>query len=348
MGKRTWFIILTLVAVTAASPACGLASPEPEPTHTPTPLPTDAPVSEDTPAPSPTDTPVPEDTPTPLPTDTPVVTDTPQATPAWQFGHTWTRPADGIVMVYVMAGEFRMGSTDAEVDAALELCSQYSDACWCGRFEREQPAHMVALDGFWIDRNAVTNVQYARCVAVGDCEEPAYSGDSLFNGPDYPVVGVNWHNAAAYCQWAGARLPTEAEWEYAARGPERGTFPWGERFDRTRLNFCDVNCEFDWRAAEYDDGYRYTAPVGSYADGASWYGALDMAGKVWERVADWYGGYPGARQVNPTGPSSGDHKGLRGGSWDIDPSNTRSASRHRGNPDVTWNGGGFRCARGSG
>ena len=130
-------------------------------------------------------------------------------------------------------------------------------------------------------------------------------------------------------------------------GPGPAHIPLGDRLDSTRLNFCDVNCEFDASAAEYDDGYRYTAPVGTYPDGASWCGALDMAGNVWEWVADWYGSYPSGRQVNPTGSSSGEHRVLRGGSWDIDPSNTRSASRHRGNPDVTWHGGGFRCARGS-
>lgn len=164
---------------------------------------------------------------------------------------------------------------------------------------------------------------------------------------DHPVVGVNWYNAVAYCQWAGARLPTKAEWEYAARGPEGRVFPWGDTFDGTRLNFCDANCEYDWNTAEYDDGYRYTAPVGTCADGVSWCGALDMAGNVWEWVADWYGPYPSGGQVNPTGPSSGESRVLRGGSFGFGPYYTRGADRPISNPVFARPTEGFRCARDS-
>jgi len=263
------------------------------------------------------------------------------------LGDRWTRPTDGMVMVYVPAGEFQMGSTDADVDAALDLCNQYRDDCRRERFEREQPAHPVALDGFWIDRTEVTNAQYARCVADGDCEESKLADDSRFNGPHYPVVGVNWHNAAAYCKWAGARLPTEAEWEYAARGPKRWTFPWGDSLDASRLNFCDVNCDLDWRAVEYDDGYRYTAPVGSYPEGASWCGAFDMAGNVWEWMNDWYQAdyYSVSPYSNPQGPDSGSFKVLRGGAWYYSWNYVRAAYRTGNNPHYSYFSGivGFRC-----
>jgi len=288
--------------------------------------------------------------------NTPTATAIPSPTPvpAPVLGATWTRPADGMVMVYVPAGEFQMGSTDAEVDAALELCNQYHRGCERAWFEREQPVHTVALDGFWIDRTEVTNRQYARCVAAGACNPPArsdsYSRDSYYGNSaygDYPVIWVSWDDAVDYCAWAGGRLPTEAEWEYAARGPEGRTFPWGDGFDGTRLNYCDANCEFDWSDGAVDDGYADTAPVGSYPAGASWAGALDLAGNVWEWVADWYGAYPSGRQENPTGPSSGEDRVVRGGSWGSGPYRVRAAYRD-GFPPVYRNAYiGFRCARSS-
>ena len=176
---------------------------------------------------SPTPTPTPTEAPTEAPTDQPteVVTEVLTATPAEEatpsLGDTWTRPADGMVMVYVPAGEFKMGSIGGDDD--------------------EQPVHTVALDGFWIDRTEVTKAQYEQCVAAGACT-PCY-GDSPYD--DYPAIYVTWYQAGTYCGWAGGRLPTEAEWEYAARGPEARVFPWGDEFDGTRLNFCDANCERD-------------------------------------------------------------------------------------------------------
>ena len=231
-------------------------------------------------------------------------------------GDTWTRPADGMEMVYVPSGEFQMGRNDGAGD--------------------EKPVHTVALDGFWLDRTEVTNSQYRQCVAAGVCSASENEDDPRHNGDDQPVVYVDWNDAQRYCQWAGARLPTEAEWEYAARGPEGRVYPWGGTFDPNRAN-----------TRGQDDGYERTAPVGSYPGGASWVGALDMSGNVWEWVADWYGDYPSGKQVNPTGPATGDLKVLRGGSWVDSSLDVRGAFRY-------WNGlgrwfvsVGFRCARSS-
>ena len=187
---------------------------------------------------------------TPPEAPTEALTATPAEEPTPSLGDTWTRPTDGMVMVYVPAGEFEMGSDDGEVDYALQLCNEYFGDCEREWFEDEQPVHTVALDGFWIDQTEVTNGQYRRCVKSGACDSPAessssthdsYYGNSAYD--DYPVIYVSWHQAAAHCVWAGARLPTEAEWEYAARGPQGRVFPWGNEFDGMRLNYCDANCE---------------------------------------------------------------------------------------------------------
>nr|NIN64075.1 SUMF1/EgtB/PvdO family nonheme iron enzyme [Anaerolineae bacterium] len=289
-----------------------------------------------------------------VPTEAPTATPAEEPTPS--LGDIWTRPADGMVMVYVPAGEFEMGSDDDEVDYALQLCNDYFGDCEREWFEDEQPVHIVALDGFWIDRTEVTNGQYRRCVEAGACDPPAESGSSTHDSyyghsayDDYPVIYVSWHQAAAYCAWAGARLPTEAEWEYAARGPQGRVFPWGDEFDGTRLNYCDANCEEDWADETVDDGYADTALVGSFPAGASWCDVQDLAGNVWEWVADWRDSdyYDRSPSQNPTGPSSGEYKVLRGGSWNSVPHHVRSANRLGHDPDCTINLVGFRCARGS-
>lgn len=258
------------------------------------------------------------------------------------LGDTWTRPNDGMVMVYVPAGTFEMGSSDADIDAALELCREDRETCQRETFADEQPAHTVSLDDFWIDQTEVSNRQYRQCVEAEACEEPGCGEADEFNADEQPVVCVTWHQADAYCAWAGGRLPTEAEWEYTARGPEGHRYPWGDAFDGTRLNYCDVNCPFQWADQEVDDGYTYTAPVGTFPDGASWCGALDMAGNVWEWVADWHGQYPDEPQENPTGPS-GIRRVVRGGAWDLDRAFVRSALRNWGLPDSVSNVSGFRC-----
>jgi len=229
-------------------------------------------------------------------------------------------------MVYVPAGEFIMGS-DWDSD--------------------EQPVHTVYLDAFYIDKYEVTNAQYRKCVEAGACEEPGCWDDSDFDALDQPVVCVNWYHAQDYCEWAGKQLPTEAEWEKAARGTDGLIHPWGNTFDGTRLNFADKNTSFEWSDLNWDDGYAGTAPVGSYLDGASPYGALDMAGNVREWVADWYdsGYYAASPESNPKGPASGDDRVRRGGSWYDDELHVRAANRSWRSPDFTSENLGFRCAR---
>jgi len=306
----------------------------------------------------PTNTPVPTamSTPTLIPTPTdvpsPLTTPTPEG---GSLGDTWTRPADGMVMVYVPGGVFQMGSTVAEIDAAFEQCEQRHGGNTCHRsdFEDEFPQHSVTLDDFWIDQTEVTNAQYRRCVEVGSCEPPDIAGsdarDTYYRSSDYddyPVLYINSYQAAQYCSWAEARLPTEAEWEYAAGGPEERGFPWGDEFDGTRLNYCDVNCTNDWADKTVDDGYADTAPAGNYPEGVSWCGALDMAGNVFEWVADWYGDYPAEPQVNPSGPSSGEYRVIRGGSWDDAPYQVRTTNRYELLPNIQWaDYVGFRCAK---
>jgi len=269
---------------------------------------------------------------------------------ASSLGDIWTRPADGMEMVYVPGGEFQMGSSDAEVDVALGMCNTYYSDCERAWFEVEQPVHTVELDSFWIDRTELTNGQYQQCVEAGACDPPrdtgsdtrsAYYGDSAYD--DYPVVNVDWHQADAYCTWVGGRLPTEAEWEYAARGPEGRRFPWGDEYDGTKLNSCDVNCKYDWAEEVFDDGYADTAPVGSYPSGASWCGAFDLAGNVWEWMADRFGEYSFERQINPTGPTSGTSRTLRGDAADGTRSVSRSAARHGMAANRAYQYTGFRC-----
>jgi len=301
----------------------------------------------------------PQPTPTPIPpTATPVP---PTPTPVPALGVTRTRPADGVVMVYVPAGEFRMGSTDAEVDEALQGCPQADKSRCRPVFERELPKHAVALSGFWIDQTEVTNAQFAAFLSEkGNQEEGGRTwleegNDALIeqSGGKYqpksgyaghPVIEVTWYGAAAYCKWAGARLPTEAEWEYAARGSDGRTFPWGDQFDGARLNYCDAKCELDLADKAFDDGYPETAPVGSYPQGASWCNALDMAGNALEWGADWYGHYTEGQQMNPAGPASGETHVVRGGSCAGSRIEMRSAYRTRGTPYLTYNFIGFRCA----
>ncbi len=273
------------------------------------------------------------------------------------------RGDDGAEMVLVPAGDFWMGSDQAEVTGVVEECKNSGgkeDACkaW---YERELPRHRVVLDGFYLDRVEVSNALFERFVrATGHrtTAEERGSGESWeekdgkwsfvdLKGatwrnprdrgqpePQHPVVQVSWHDAAAYCQWAGKRLPTEAEWEKAARGTDGRRYPWGQ----------------DWNPAWANGGMsvRATRPVGSYPAGASPYGALDMAGNLLEWTADWFGQdyYGKSPERNPTGPGSGLLRVLRGGSWGNHPLDLRTAYRGSNPPEFHHAIAGFRCARG--
>ncbi len=257
--------------------------------------------------------------PTAMPTDTPTATPTsmPTATPA--PGATQVSAADGMVMVYVPAGDFNMGSLAG--------------------FPDEQPVHTVYLDAYWIDRTEVTNAMYARCVAAGACLYPMIKHSNTHFGyyysleyANYPVIGLKWSSAETYCAWAGRRLPTEAEWEKAARGTDGRNYPWGNGGPSSGL-------------LNFNNPAGDTTSVGSYRFGASPYGALDMAGNVTEWVADWYAaGYYGiSPSSNPTGPATGQYRGLRGGSWHSDEYSVRSADRRWIEPDSREITVGFRC-----
>jgi formylglycine-generating enzyme required for sulfatase activity len=266
------------------------------------------------------------------------------------LGDSWTRPTDGATMVFVPGGTFKMGSTQAEIEAAFELCEQYRGEGHCRRvlFEDETPAHRVSLDSFWIDRTEVTNAQYDLCVETGGCRPVDCENQFPKDRSEKAVGCVTWPDAQAYCRWAGARLPTEAEWEYAARGPDGYIFPWGDAFDPARLNYCDINCTYKWQDRNYDDGYNWPAPVGSFESGASWCGAQDMAGNAWEWVADWYdfGYYANSPAYNPQGPDAGSERVVRGGSAHWFPPYQRSANRIGISPWAVYASGGFRCAAG--
>ena len=243
---------------------------------------------------------VPSSTPIPaIPTETPIPftpTPTPTATP----DNIRISPNDGMTQIHIPAGKFFMGGMDVY------------------RENDEQPAHEVFIDSFWMDQVEVTTGMYDLCVRAGTCRPPRqlrsdnreeYYGNPEFR--DYPVVNVAWFDANAYCQWAGRRLPTEAEWERAARGDDKRNYPWGDELPN-EYNSNSLNTVGD------------TTRVGSYAEGASPYGVLDMAGNVWEWVSDYYRAdyYSKSPLENPQGPSAEDvfdsMRVIRGGSFQED------------------------------
>lgn len=251
------------------------------------------------------------------------------ATPSLPAGATRAAPVDDMAQVFVPAGSFYMGSGEADSQASAD----------------ERPMHLVDLDSFWMDKTDVTNALYARCVQAGACTAPASASSATrrayYGSPQYasyPVVNVTWNDAAAYCAWAGRRLPTEAEWEKAARGPsaspaEARLYPWGINApDASLLNF--------------DHPQGDTTPVGQYPLGASPYGALDMAGNVWQWVNDWYASdyYAASPARNPAGPAASQYRVMRGGSFDFAAVSMRLANRERDVPAHYEVSLGFRCA----
>ena len=253
----------------------------------------------------------PPTTTTPVPSDTPVSTQIPFTSTPESASTSVTlkiSPTDGMTQLFIPAGTVKMGG----LDVLLE--------------NDEIPAHDVTLNAIWMDQVEVTNGMYGLCVQAGVCRLPVklnsdnhgdYFGNPEFQ--DYPVIQITWYDANAYCQWAGRRLPTEAEWERAARGDDMRTYPWGgeppnEQNSNANNTVGDI------------------ARVGSYAAGASPFGVLDMAGNVWEWVADYYNAkyYAESPAANPTGPENGglNHlRVIRGGSFQDNLFNLRISNR---------------------
>lgn len=232
----------------------------------------------------------------------------------------------GVSMHLVPAGEFKMGVVDGQQEAG--------------------PVHTVKLDDFYIDKYEVTNSLYKACVDAGGCIPPQSS--EFYDNPNYaefPVVNVDWYMAAAYCAWRGTALPTEAQWEKAARGTDERIYPWGNDISCKEANYFDnsipQNC---------GDGL---VKVGTYSAGVSPYGVYEMAGNAIEWVADWYEGdvsindryYANSPSSNPQGPATGDRKVIRGGSWRNIPFDLRTTTRNWDYPSVFHFTIGFRCAK---
>lgn len=271
------------------------------------------------------------------PTNTnPLVTIATKTLPPLQLAQTpvsrnedWTmiiETFDGVEMVLVPTGCFMMGSEDDS--------------------DGEKPVHKVCFEKpFWLDRTEVTNRQFAQF--NGEVTHSSY-----FSGDNRPRENVTWEEASAYCASRGAHLPTEAEWEYAARGPDALVYPWGNTFDCHLGNFDDETKQ-DASVIEGGTGcdrFDETAPVGSFPQSDSWVGALDLSGNVWEWVADWYSsdyyGTLAGGAINPAGPPAGTTRVLRGGSWGNGVADLFRASFRGWNDPGNWYGDiGFRCAR---
>ena len=288
--------------------------------------------------------------PTPIPFDTAVPTVevvlNATAKPAnanTDAGTERVSPVDGMLQAFIPESSFRMGGIEVKAS------------------EDERPDRTVTTSAFWMDKIEVTNAMYQICVDAGACAPPtnfhSEKHDEYFNTAefaDFPVVYVTWGNANEYCTWAGRRLPTEAEWEHAARGDDTRTFPWGDERPRdTQANF--------------NNAIGDLTRVGSFPAGASPYGILDMSGNVWEWVFDFYhaGYYEGAVEVDPTGPDAavggGERHSIRGGSYmDVENDIRLSNRGYASGPDllasdmdsVEYTGEsspriGFRCAAGN-
>ncbi|OQA14691.1 MAG: Serine/threonine-protein kinase pkn1 [bacterium ADurb.Bin363] len=234
-------------------------------------------------------------------------------------------------MILIPAGSFWMGSNTGE--------------------ENEKPVHKVTLDSYYIDKYPVTNAEFDKFI-----RESGYTGTGEWKKyynketKNHPVVAVNWFEAIAYAEWAGKRLPYETEWEKAARGNDMRKYPWGNKWEKSRCNTPDLNDpEIIKKRVDIYDG-KGTTPVGSFPDGASPYGVMDMAGQVWEWCEDWYDenyySKLGKACKNPTGPESGEYRVLRGGAWGNLSGACRCTCRsYSQKPDYINFNVGFRCVK---
>ncbi|MBN1205900.1 MAG: SUMF1/EgtB/PvdO family nonheme iron enzyme [Myxococcaceae bacterium] len=264
--------------------------------------------------------------------------------------------------VAVPAGPFLMGTSQEKLELVYELCrAAHPEPTRCNRekllahHRNETPQREVYLSAFSIGRTEVTNADYERCVRAGGCtpldferciffvDDKHVRGGTLEAAqarPDSPVVCVSWEQAAAYCRHAGGALPTEAQWEKAARGEDGRVFPWGDTWEPLRAN------SGEGEHPNTLDGHATTAPVGSFPSGASPYGALDMAGNVWEWVADWYAedAYSHGPSRDPRGPETGTARIMRGGGYAANSFAQRTTKRIPRDPLDSYVNIGFRCA----
>lgn len=237
----------------------------------------------------------------------------PRATAEPSRGAVRVRQTDGAEMVFVPEGHFLMGSDSAY-------------------YVEESPQHNVYVEAFWIDKTEVTNQQYTECVEAGACAASGCADDDRFNGLTQPVVCVSWHDAKQYAAWVGGRLPTEAEWEKAARGTDGRQYPWGEEFDSRRAN------TWEGRALR-------STPVGKYSpQGDSPYGAADMAGNVWEWTSSLYKGYPYNAHDGREEPDAAGFRVVRGGSFLLNQKAAYCPARRPAGPEARDNSVGFRVA----
>jgi formylglycine-generating enzyme len=254
----------------------------------------------------------------------------------------------GSRMIRVPASDFSMGSTSAEVVDATVLCEREPLAATCDErsFADELAQHRVHLSGFYLDRREVTVADYGACVRVGRCPAPPYERGALrFKRPDFPVTFVSWDEAQAFCAWRGARLPTEAEFERAARGELGRRFPWGELANGHLANHGRLGMD----VTDDGDGFAELAPVGSFNSGRTPDGFLDLAGNVSEWVQDRYATqYPEAEVSDPLGPDAAaatSARVVRGGSYESPLAWLRGAARGAALPTDRRPSLGFRCAR---
>jgi len=255
-------------------------------------------------------------------------------------GFTIINPTDGAEVCWIPPGEFSMGSTRTEQIWSLR---NGAGAKWV---DTEDPQHKVRISGFWMYKYEVTNRQYR--LFKPDHHSGACDTETV-NDDDMPVAWVNWYHVDAYCKWAGVRLPSEAQWEYACRAGTATMFWWGESLldagkyanmaDRTALRVWP-----DWSVFPTDDGYAAASPVGSFAPNP--FGLYDILGNAWEWCNDWYSGlyYRGSPELDPPGPQYGSEKIVRGASWDNFPANARCAYRLRYTRDTRAVYLGFRAA----
>ena len=239
-----------------------------------------------------------------------------------------TPPTPPTEMITIAPGEFTMGSSEkAILWAAKTFFSESLDY-----YRDETPSHTVNLQAYKIDVTEVTVGQYQSYMLQTGVPAPKFMDNDRFNDGNQPVVGVTWQEAADYCATMSKRLPTEAEWEKAARGTDNRFYPWGNEPDETKANIRGKK-----------DGYRYSAPVGLEQYGASPYGIRDMAGNAWEWTADWYQPHPG--NTHPNDFYGEQFRVIKGGSWFSNMDLARIAVRGKSLPDRRYNYLGFRCAK---